>query len=179
MRIVLTGRTTIPVHCPGLSPLFLTLTKRPGVWGYSSHFGTRQSAALMRTRRITQVLSFHILAHSFALFCILKEPNSLLFNRFRTLCPKTPGCGGILPIRELPRQPPSLFSLSTFNLQLSTFPSPYLPFLSADPRGHPPDPRAGSASEPNPESRPPPAGSRRSPVRRARDLSCPAGSGSS
>src|SRR5713101_2560348 len=24
-----------------LSPLFATLTKTPGVWGYSSHFGTR------------------------------------------------------------------------------------------------------------------------------------------
>src|SRR5258708_31879998 len=94
-RIVLTGRTTIPVRCPDLSPLFLTLTQTPGVWGYSSHFGTRQSAAVMRTRRITQVLSFHILAHSFALFCILKEPNSLLFNRFRTLCPKTPGGWGV------------------------------------------------------------------------------------
>src|SRR5258708_4481541 len=73
MAIVLRGRTTIPVRCPDLSPLFLTLTQIPG--GYSSHFGTRQSAAVMRTRRITQVLSFHILAHSFALFC----KNSTLF----------------------------------------------------------------------------------------------------
>src|SRR6266851_1928238 len=36
-----TGRTTIPVRCFDLSPLFATLTKTPGVWGYSSHFGTR------------------------------------------------------------------------------------------------------------------------------------------
>jgi len=93
MAIVLRGRTTIPVRCPGLSPLFLTLTQTPGMWGYSSHFGTRQSAALMRTRRITQVLSFDILAHSPAFFCTCQKLNPFLFNRFRTLHQKTPRGG--------------------------------------------------------------------------------------
>src|SRR6266849_3541348 len=127
MAIVLRGRTTIPVRCPGLSPLFLTLTQTPGMWGYSSHFGTRQSAALMRTRRITQVLSFHILAHSFALFCILKELNSLLFNRFRTLCPKTPGVGGVFFLFWNSRAYYSLrfhFQLSTFDLPIPVPPFP-------------------------------------------------------
>src|SRR5216683_3661016 len=93
MAIVLRGRTTIPVRCPDLSPLFLALTQTPGVGGYSSHFGTRQSAAVMRTRYIIQVLSFHILAHSFALFCTSQESNPFLFNRFRTLHQKTPRVG--------------------------------------------------------------------------------------
>jgi hypothetical protein len=34
------GRTSIPVRCLNLSPLFATLAQTPGVWGYSSHFGT-------------------------------------------------------------------------------------------------------------------------------------------
>src|SRR5258706_3506362 len=45
------------------------------------------------SRHWTQILSFHILAHSFALFCIGGKLNPFLFNRFRTLCPKTPGVG--------------------------------------------------------------------------------------
>ena len=45
------------------------------------------------TRHNSQVLSFHILAHSFALFCTPQKLNSLLFNRFRTLCQKTPRVG--------------------------------------------------------------------------------------
>jgi hypothetical protein len=43
----------------------------------------------------TQVLSFHILAHSLALFCTPQKLNSFIFNRFRTLCTKTPGWGCI------------------------------------------------------------------------------------
>src|SRR6266478_3180927 len=35
-----TSCTSIPVRCLDLSPLFATLPKTPGVWGYSSHFGT-------------------------------------------------------------------------------------------------------------------------------------------
>jgi len=35
------GRTTLPARCLDLSPLFATLTKTPGVGGYSSHSGTR------------------------------------------------------------------------------------------------------------------------------------------
>src|SRR5260370_14599331 len=34
------GRTTIPVRYLDLSPFFATLTKAPGVCGYSSHFGS-------------------------------------------------------------------------------------------------------------------------------------------
>src|SRR5258708_4467481 len=136
MRIVLTGRTTIPVHCPGLSPLFLTLTKRPGVWGYSSHFGTAPALSVMGTRYIIQVISFHILAHSFALFCILKELNSLLFNRFRTLCPKTPAAWGVFSLFWNSRA----YSSLRFHFQLSTFalPIPVPPFpLSRSSRSPP------------------------------------------
>ena len=43
--IVLSGRTTRQVPYPGLSPLFATLTKTPGVGGYSSHFGTHPFAS--------------------------------------------------------------------------------------------------------------------------------------
>ncbi len=42
------GRTTLPVRCRSLSPLFATLTKTPGVWGYSSQFGTLFSPLLTR-----------------------------------------------------------------------------------------------------------------------------------
>ena len=35
------GRTSISVRFLDLSPLFATLTKTAGVWGYSSHSGTR------------------------------------------------------------------------------------------------------------------------------------------
>src|SRR6266700_4014965 len=38
-------------------------------------------------------LSFHILAHSFALFCTRQKPNSFVSNRFRTLCQKHRGGG--------------------------------------------------------------------------------------
>src|SRR5260370_22641278 len=38
-------------------------------------------------------LSFHILAHSFALSCIPRKLNPFVFNRFRTLCQKPPGVG--------------------------------------------------------------------------------------
>src|SRR4029077_10343609 len=40
-------------------------------------------------------LSFHILPHSFALFCAREKFNSFLFKRFRTLRPKPPGWGGV------------------------------------------------------------------------------------
>src|SRR6266478_7749375 len=39
-------------------------------------------------------LSFHILAHSFALFCARAKLNSFVFRRFRTPCKNTPGVGG-------------------------------------------------------------------------------------
>jgi hypothetical protein len=47
----------------------------------------------LATRHSTQVLSFHTLAHSFALFCIRQKVNSFVFNRFRTLCEKDRGWG--------------------------------------------------------------------------------------
>src|SRR2546422_9863493 len=54
-----------------------------------------QNATLLSTlATITQVLSFQILAHSFALFRTHAKSNSFLFKRFRTLCQKTPGGGG-------------------------------------------------------------------------------------
>src|ERR1700737_133983 len=37
--------------------------------------------------------SFHILAHSFALFCKQTKLNSFIFKRFRTLCEKNGGWG--------------------------------------------------------------------------------------
>jgi len=51
----------------------------------------------------TYPFSFHILPHSFALFCTHKKLNSLLFNRLRTLYLKTPGGGGTRSfLRTLP-----------------------------------------------------------------------------
>src|SRR6266852_739380 len=41
----------------------------------------------------TYPLSFHILAHSFALFCTQEKLKSFLFMPFRTLCQKHPGVG--------------------------------------------------------------------------------------
>jgi len=78
-----------------------------GVCTNNSHSGTRPSFTLrfadrrfrlgrngpLITLRSTQVLSFHILAHSFALFCTHTKLNPFLFKRFRTLCKKTPGVG--------------------------------------------------------------------------------------
>ena len=61
-------RTSFQVPYP-VSPFFATLTKTAGVWGYSSHFGTARAVLPTRTPYITQVLSFQILAHSFALSC--------------------------------------------------------------------------------------------------------------
>ncbi len=64
-----------------VSPVFATLTKTPGVWGYSSHFGTSslrlprpcREACRPRSRgpAMLRFLCFHIVAHSFALSCTL------------------------------------------------------------------------------------------------------------
>src|SRR5216683_3848194 len=113
MAIVLRGRTTIPVRCPGLSPLFLTLTQTPGMWGYSSHFGTRQSAALMRTRRITQVPSFHILAHAFALFC---TPGGGTLARHSSLRSSANSASPRYPFPFLPVPPCPPYSLASARL---------------------------------------------------------------
>jgi len=85
-------RTFFQVPYPA-SPLFAILTKTPGVWGYSSHFGTARAVLPTGTPYIIQVLSFHVLTHSFALFCIRKKINSFVFKQFRTLWQKHPGWG--------------------------------------------------------------------------------------
>src|SRR6266436_2725057 len=57
-----TGRTTIPVRYFDLSPLFATLKKTPGVWGYSSHSGTRPLIAgysIRPGRRFSSALLGH------------------------------------------------------------------------------------------------------------------------
>ncbi len=74
------------------SPLFATLTKTAG----NSHCGTQRPPdhwhhSLSPT---PYPLSFHILAHSFALFCTQQKLKSFLFTRFRTLCQKTTRGGG-------------------------------------------------------------------------------------
>src|SRR5260370_41605605 len=43
-------------------------------------------------------LSFHILAHSFALSCIPRKLNPFVFKRFHTFCQKPPGVG-VPPLR--------------------------------------------------------------------------------
>src|SRR6266568_3846974 len=43
------------------------------------------SCATPATHHRTQLLSFHTLAHSFALSCILRKLNPFIFRRFRTL----------------------------------------------------------------------------------------------
>jgi hypothetical protein len=79
------------------------LTKNMGGGGLSfrfwNEFTPSEAEGLLHTRYATQVLSFHILAHSFALFCAQAKLNSFLFNRFRTLCPKHQGWGGVVLTR--------------------------------------------------------------------------------
>src|SRR5229473_8655392 len=67
---------------------------------YGKHTGWGRGTILpssnlsLVTRHWTQVLSFHILPHSFARFCIHAKFNPFLFKRFLTLCQeKTPGVG--------------------------------------------------------------------------------------
>src|SRR6266851_8927102 len=61
----------------------------------------------LATRHFTQVLSFHIFAHSFARFCTRQKINSFVLNRFRTLCGKKPGVGyPSSPNRPRPRKYP-------------------------------------------------------------------------
>src|SRR2546427_7113366 len=85
-------RTFFQVPYPA-SPLFAILTKTPGVWGYSSHFGTARAVLPTGTPYIIQVLSFHVLAHSFALFCIRKR-STLLFSSNSELFGKNTRGGG-------------------------------------------------------------------------------------
>jgi len=64
---------------------------------YKKHRGRGAFLASSNFLRVscheTQVLSFHILAHSLAHFCNLAKLNSFLLKRFRTLCEKPPGVG--------------------------------------------------------------------------------------
>src|SRR6266851_7899924 len=89
--------TLSPAECAVTSnslanPLECALTKNTGGGGgRSSHPGAHHSPLI--TRHYTQVLSFHTLAHSFALFCTHQKLNSFVFKRFRTLCEKHPGVG--------------------------------------------------------------------------------------
>ena len=82
-------RTLFQVPYPS-SPLFATLAKTAGVWGYSSRSGKLCLLTATRTR----------ISLKFFLFTLLRtlwhtqKLNSFLFNRFRTLYPKTPGGWG-------------------------------------------------------------------------------------
>ena len=101
-------RTLFQVPYPA-SPLFATLTKTPGVWGYSSHFETVHASStfkysdLQMFPRVSELSPFF--SDSCALFCTLQKINSFVFKRFRTLSQKPPGVG-VLPT----------FQRSTFKL---------------------------------------------------------------
>ena len=69
---------------------FLYSCKMMGGWGHASY--PRSSVPR------PYPLSFHIFAHSSALFCTWKNPNSHVFRRFRTLRQKT---GGRVPPLQL------------------------------------------------------------------------------
>src|SRR5713226_6083258 len=80
MAIVPPGRTAIPVRCPDLSPLFPTMDTRT------------------RARFFIQVLSFQILAHSFA----FPKSSTLFFsNNSELFCKNTRGWG-YPPLSRLP-----------------------------------------------------------------------------
>jgi hypothetical protein len=88
----------IPFQVPyPLSPAFATLAKTAGVGTNNSHFGSRSLRfnvpTFQRSDRLTipQPIPFpftplRTLLHR-------RNLNSFLFNRFRTLCAKTPGVG--------------------------------------------------------------------------------------
>src|SRR4029077_6718381 len=56
------------------------------------------------------VLYFHVLAHSFALFCTHPKLNSIVFIRLRTLRQKPPGVG-VPPLPVFASAPSCLFQL--------------------------------------------------------------------
>jgi hypothetical protein len=101
-------RTLFQVPYPA-SPLFATLTKTPGVWGYSSHFETVHASSTFKYSdwqmflRVSELSPFF--SDSCALFCTLQKINSFVFKRFRTLSQKPPGVGV-----------PQTFQRSTFKL---------------------------------------------------------------
>src|SRR5260370_5160692 len=67
------------------------------VCAQNSHSGTSSPGARARGRSslatIFKFFLFHILAHSFALFCAPEKLNSFIFKRFRTLLKKNGGVG--------------------------------------------------------------------------------------
>jgi len=82
-------RTLFQVSYP-VSPAFATLTKTPGVWGYSSHFGKPPESIAIRSRFLFKLFLFTLLqtllhSRKTQLFYFQSIPNS-----FR----KTPGVGG-------------------------------------------------------------------------------------
>ena len=77
-----------------------------GVWGYSSRFGTRHSPP-----RHSPLYSSSFFSCPCALFCTCAKLNSFIFYRFRTLCEKPPGVGGV---------PPSSRSCSLFRRAIPT-----------------------------------------------------------
>ena len=77
-------------------------------------------------------LSFHTLPHSFALFCTHAKLNSLVFNRFRTLCTKHPGVGYTAGSRRRMSRAIHLFHQSPITSHQSRFyPNRYLSGRSA------------------------------------------------
>jgi hypothetical protein len=74
-----------------LTPFLSHLYKNVGGEGHLRFFGPTIS---------TYPLSFHTIAHSFALFCTHARLNPTVFNRFRTLWGKHPGGGGANEIAD-------------------------------------------------------------------------------
>src|SRR6267378_2511021 len=74
-----------------LTPFVSHLYKNVGGEGHLRFFGPTIS---------TYPLSFHTIAHSFALFCTHAKLNPTVFNRFRTLWGKHPDGGGANEIAD-------------------------------------------------------------------------------
>src|SRR5258708_25672192 len=80
-------------------PQLLSFDNHPFSWGGGGHPTLQNLDPLFP---IPYPLSFHILAHSLALSCIHAKLNSFVFKRFRTLCEKHRGWGGVLRIWNNP-----------------------------------------------------------------------------
>ena len=92
-------RTFFQVPYPA-TPLFATLTQTAGVctqqfpfWNSSRSRAGLSSTLQLQTSNLCLFTSLRTLLRSFTLFCNLQKLNPFLFNRFRTLCAKTPGWG--------------------------------------------------------------------------------------
>ena len=62
--------------------------------------GGERAPTLFRSYDFHYPLSFHTIAHSFAIFCTHAKLNPTVFNRFRTLWGKHPGGGGANEIAD-------------------------------------------------------------------------------